>query len=218
MGNIFRMHGDPHRDTQLLLPWFVTDQLDAADRARVETHLGGCGECRAALDRERRLDREIAHVPADVDTGWANLARQLDFDDPATPAGVRRHHAPIASRPPGRRVAAAWPAGWRVGLPLGLATAAGLAMVSVSGPAGFVALGTAPANATGNVIVIFQPDTSEAVFRQTLRSSKARLVDGPTAANAYVLAVPASNRSDLLSRLRRQPQIVLAEPVEAQIE
>lgn len=216
MGNIFKMHSDPHRDTLLLLPWFVTEQLDAADRARVEAHLDGCGECRAALSIERRLDREIARMPSDVDTGWANIAQQLDFDHGAA-APVARHSTPKPrDARQGSKGFVLWPPSWRPWPSLVLASLAGLALVTVQVPAPFVALGTAPAKPPGNVIVIFQPDTSELVFRQTLRSSDARLVDGPTAANAYVLAVPASKRGDVLNRLRSQPAILLAEPVEAQ--
>jgi len=34
-GHIFQLHGDPHREVLALLPWFVTDRLDAQDSARV---------------------------------------------------------------------------------------------------------------------------------------------------------------------------------------
>jgi hypothetical protein len=99
--------------------------------------------------------------------------------------------------------------------PVGIASLAVLVMLPLQMPARFTALGTAAPPAAGNMLVIFRPDISEAVFRQTLQAHGARLVDGPTTANAYVVAVPAATRSITLDRLRHQPQVVLAEPIDA---
>ncbi len=211
-GQIINLHGDPHRDVLALLPWHVTGQLDVADAARVEAHLDGCAQCRGALDQERRLDRAIVRAPANVDEGWAVMRQRLDLDRPATP-----HRAPTAHAD--RLIEAPWwprwLTGWRLGPPLVMASLLGVMLVPAQWPARFTALGSAPPSVPGNMVVIFRPDTSEALFRQTLRSSGARLIDGPTAANAYVLQVLPANRTDLLDKLRRQPQIVLAEPIDA---
>lgn len=209
-GQIFSLHSDVHREVLALLPWHVTGQLETAETSRIEAHLEGCAACRAALDMERRLDRELVRESASVDQGWAVMRQRLEFDRPAAAPATAREPAVLASRPSWLR----WPIGWRLGAPLALASAVGLLMVPIQMPARFTALGSAPTARAGNIVVIFRPDTSEAVFRQTLRSSDARLVDGPTAANAYVLQVPATERSDLLERLRGQPQVVLAEPID----
>ena len=213
-GQIINLHGDIHRDILALLPWHVTGQLDAADAARVAAHLDGCAGCRVALDAERRLDRELGREPASADQGWAAMRQRLEFDRPAVaPAGVRYPAAPAAR--PVRRGWPRWPIGWSIGAPLALASAVGVVLASGLMPARYAALGSAPAAATGNVVVIFRPETSEAVFRQALRGSDARLVDGPTSANAYVLQVPDTRRAASLDHLRRQPQVVLAEPIDA---
>ena len=65
------------------------------------------------------------------------------------------------------------------------------------------------------MIVTFRPDTSEQDLRNTLNESHARLVDGPTAADAYVLHVPAAERAAALVKLRQRANIVLAEPIDA---
>ncbi|MGN6123617.1 MAG: anti-sigma factor family protein [Sphingomonas oligoaromativorans] len=55
MDNILRFNGNPHLETERLLPWYVTGQLDPKDRLQVEAHLAECEECRAELLLERRL-------------------------------------------------------------------------------------------------------------------------------------------------------------------
>jgi hypothetical protein len=65
------------------------------------------------------------------------------------------------------------------------------------------------------VIVIFRPEASERNLRETLNASSARLIDGPTSAGTYVLHVPAAKRMVALARLRRDADIVLAEPIDA---
>ena len=59
------------------------------------------------------------------------------------------------------------------------------------------------------------PQTSEQTFRETLNASHARLVDGPTAADAYVLRVSPGERDAALATLRRRPDITLAQPIDA---
>ena len=75
--------------------------------------------------------------------------------------------------------------------------------------------GAKPTGEAGNLVVIFRPDASEQAIRETLRANGARMVGGPTAADAYVLSVPGAARTLALSRLRGSASVVLAEPVDA---
>jgi len=63
-------------------------------------------------------------------------------------------------------------------------------------------------------VVIFRPDTTERQMREALRASNARLVDGPTQADAYVLQIPAARRELALATLRARHEIVLAQPID----
>jgi hypothetical protein len=54
----------------------------------------------------------------------------------------------------------------------------------------------------------------EETFRDMLEASHARLVDGPTVANAWLLRVPPAERTEVLARLRRRPDIELAQPLD----
>ena len=39
MDHVIRLHSDPHSNAEALLPWYVSGQLDAAERAELEAHL-----------------------------------------------------------------------------------------------------------------------------------------------------------------------------------
>lgn len=181
MGEIIPLHADPHEEAQLLLPWYVTGQADAASLARVERHLAGCAVCRAELAFERALHAAIA-----------------------------RDAAPVTTRP---AVTRRW-------VPLARAAAAVLAFVALmpSGapaPAPYRALGSTPTAPSGNLLIMVRPGTGAAGLRAVVAQSGARLIDGPTAAGAYVLSVAPGERARALARLRAQAMVSLAEPIDA---
>ncbi len=215
MENIIRLPRDPHRESQLLLPWYAMGRLDAADQAMVEAHLGGCAECQADLKLEHGLEAEVSGLPADVDEAWAVMLQRLRPARKGRPAALTAMLARLASVVGGH---------WRQGAPwMGWASAAALAAVLILGSLTprverappYRALGSAPSSPAGNVVVIFRPETTEAVMRQTLRAAHARLVGGPTAADAYVLHVPPAERAGALATLRTRKTVVLAEPIDA---
>src|SRR6478609_7935565 len=84
---------DPHRGTEELLPWYVTGQLDEADRERVERHLSGCASCELQLRLERRLADEVREVAPDVEIGWQRLRARIE-----PPAARRNRKASLANR------------------------------------------------------------------------------------------------------------------------
>jgi hypothetical protein len=47
-----------------------------------------------------------------------------------------------------------------------------------------------------------------------LHSNGASLVDGPTPADAFLLHVPEQSRSAVISRLRADRHVVMAEPID----
>jgi hypothetical protein len=67
---------------------------------------------------------------------------------------------------------------------------------------------------SGNLIVMFQPGITEQQFRAALTGIGARLVDGPTAAGAYVLSVPQNRRDPVLQTLRIRDDVLLAQPLD----
>jgi hypothetical protein len=209
MGRVVPLHPRDHDEVRSLLPWYVSGRLDAAETARVTEHLATCAECRADLVVERRLKDAVAGQPVAVEDGWRRLRARIERESrQAAGPGA----SVLSSRP--RRARALW------GAFAIAASVAGVAVMLAAPPrtapvAGYHALGAATASRAGNVVVIFRPDTPERDLRAALQDSGARLVGGPTDADAYILSVPQSRRAAVLATLRRRHEIVLAEPIDA---
>jgi anti-sigma factor RsiW len=203
VARIIPFRRDVHHEAQLLLPWYAKGRLDAEDRELVEAHLAVCSECAAELDLERQFAVELAELPLDADRGWERLRGRLDE---RTPRGER----PTARR---RRRFAEFGA-----------IAAAICLAAVLSVATFRSLETSRYRTLGApqsgvmapaMIVLFRPETSEADLRRILVEADARLVDGPTAAGAYVVRAPTGRQGASLAVLRRQPQVVMAQPIDA---
>jgi anti-sigma factor RsiW len=205
MADIIRLRSDQHRQTQSLLPWYVSGALEPEEAEAVAAHLSECAECRAELEAEKTMAEQMASLP---DRGWAAIVSRLEN----APQPMRRWPDALFSR----RV----PIGWALA-----AAAAGLVLaIGLGAPWAprspqpsrplYRTLSAEPSLAPGNVVVVFLPTTSEAELRGALRKSGARLVGGPTVSDAYVLHVDAAKRTDALAALRSDRHVVLAEPID----
>jgi anti-sigma factor RsiW len=202
MGHIIRLDAERHRELRDLLPWYAIGQLDADERARVEAHLANCPECQAELRFEHRLDDEVARMPVDLDRSWSRMKKRLDRD---RPLGRLRQFAGAVTAP------APW-LGWAAASFLLLVS--GVLLLPSMQPASYRTLSAAPGAASGNVVVIFRPDTRERDMRAALVANGARLVDGPTATDGYVLRVPQAKREAALASLRGRADVVMAAPLD----
>jgi predicted anti-sigma-YlaC factor YlaD len=195
---------EPHDEAEELLPWYATGQLEAADRVLVERHLSSCAACREQLNVERRLIQEFRSVEPQMDAGWARLRSKLEprhreRKHPANRAWSFVRHPAVAA------IAAAQFAFLVLG--------AGL-LLWLSRPT-YHALGSpATATHTADVIVMFRADATVDDVRKALRAANASIVDGPTAADAYLLHVPERRRDQSLARLRADDDVQMAEPID----
>src|SRR5205085_206872 len=82
MGRLIPLHGDAHREAELLLPWYVTGEIEPEDKARVEAHIGSCLTCQSELRSERRLAQQVAELPLDAGLGWIELRNRIDLRAP----------------------------------------------------------------------------------------------------------------------------------------
>jgi len=204
MGDLHHLRGDPHEATQHLLPWYVTGAIAPGDLLLIETHLPHCEDCRAELAAERRLHAAIADLPAAAPGGWERLA--ADLGAPAPPQRLPRRFA----------VRAGWMLGAQAALLLlGVGVVLHYRQPSAPRDDAYHALGSSAARPTGNMLVMFAPETHAESLRRAIAASNARLVDGPTAAGAYLLAIAPDRRDAALARLRADPAVVMAEPVDA---
>ncbi len=209
MGRIIRWRGNPHRETEELLPWYVTGQIDPVDRVKVEAHLADCADCQAELAFERRLHVDVADLPIDVELGWADCRRRLDATPPPPPMREAAQAVWRIAARPGKL-------GWFLAAQMAVVLGIAVEVSPIGQPvAPYRTLGSAPTEAAGNAIVVFRPDTREQDLRRVLNASGARLVGGPTAADAYVLHVAPTRRAAALARLRAETNVVLAEPLDA---
>jgi len=195
----------PHDEAEELLPWYATGQLGQDDRARVERHLYACASCREQLAVERRLIDEFQTTSPALESGWARIKARIEPPRPklaATPSFFADLRA-IISRPAIAALAAAQVA----------ALALGGMFVSLSQPAYHV-LGSAPAPASANIIVMFRADATENDVRDALKATGASIVGGPTSADAYLLHVEPQRRQAALARLHADDIVQLAEPVD----
>jgi anti-sigma factor RsiW len=191
---------DMHHAVQALLPWYLTQRLDSDDVARVEAHLANCPSCQAELELERRLQaaQPLSSERGDVERG---LARMRELIRPSPPRWR-----------PARTPALRWLLGAQFAVIALLAT---LLVLPRAGGDAYRALGAPAAAAAANAVVMFKPDATEQQIRAALRNSGARMVDGPTASNAYLLSVPSQGHAAAIARLRAQPAVSLAESLDA---
>lgn len=61
---------------------------------------------------------------------------------------------------------------------------------------------------------MFRADTTVEEVKSTLKSANASIVDGPTAADAYLLHVPERQRNQALARLRADDDVQMAEAID----
>jgi anti-sigma factor RsiW len=228
-GRVFRIDIPAHQAVQELLPWYAVGQLAPDEARRVHEHLQSCARCRQDLEWEHGMYAEAAQsadaLPPGVDMEAA-LARLMPALGPqergagddgrraaaatgAMPAGApaRWWHTAAANQPSWLRwaIAAQWVA--IIGL-------AALLLRPDDEPAAYRVLGSGVA-AGGNLVVVFQPNTSERELRRILQAQNARVVDGPTVTDAYLINVPAAGRARALQALRAEAGVKLAEPLDA---
>ena len=213
-GSILPFEGRRHAEAHRLLPWLLTGRLDDDERAWLEPHVAGCGDCRGELEHLRALQDACSQAEegdddatADAragssaaDRGWRRLRPLLQ------PSRSMREDA--WRRPASRRPR--W-LGWAIA-----AQAATLAALAVAlwqspapAPAPYRTLGATPATPLGNLVIAFDPHLDEAHLRSLLLASQARIVDGPNAAGAYVLSVPPARLAPVRDALRAAPGVTL---------
>jgi anti-sigma factor RsiW len=213
IGRVLRFGKSQHQSLQELLPWFLNGTLQGDEAARVEEHLGQCAECSSELKclQALQIDYRASELAPEAEASLAKLRARLHEAIPARRPLRRapsRTGRPTATIPIWAKLALAaqfalvFGLGWQVLQP----DRAVLAYHTLSAAGG-------PEHAAGSLVVVFDPGTAQRDVGRILRASGGRVVDGPTASNGYVVAVPDGGLNAALTRLRAEPAVVLAEPL-----
>lgn len=205
-----------HSEVRDLLPWFVAGTLGEDERRLVDEHVQACAACRGELEWERQLRaaNNVAMPERDVDRAFAALRARLP--SPArTPSVFERLQARFD-----RLLPRPW-LGWAVAVQavaiVGLAVALIAGRVQPDGASApiYRALARPAAAEPARLVVAFAPQTQVGELRRVLLASGARIVDGPTAADAYILAVAPERAEATLQQLRAEPSVLLVQSLDA---
>ena len=211
--------GSPtHQSVAELLPWFVMATLDIDECALVESHLADCAACRRELEWHRQLRTAQATPIAarDVDRAFAALRARLPA--PARTPRMRFWEAARiwwqAQSAPMRWAFALQPL-LIAGLAVALLVGRGLPAAS-SSPQIYHALARPATASSGRLVVVFAPQATQAQMRRVLLASGTRIVDGPTAADAYILAVAPEHAAQAMQQLRAESSVLLIQSLDAE--
>jgi anti-sigma factor RsiW len=206
---LFRFDDPAHAEASALLPWCANGTLDAHERSSVERHVTECVACRRDLAELTRLQEAVQeHEDLDIPESLDRMHALLDTGSRRGPRAIGGLKDKWDSLPLWARVCLTTQSGVLVLL---------LAVMLLGRPADpqyYRALGAAPARAPGadRVVVVFASGTAEQTMRQAILRVKARVVDGPNAAGAYTLQLPAGAQKSVLAAFRARPDVVFAEP------
>jgi hypothetical protein len=206
---------DEHEDIVLLLPWYVNQSLEPAEQARVKAHVRGCLECRRELQTLGQIEQTLQE-PEDV----LKLAARASYRDlqrriatpavrPADVAGLPAHARKRNSRLRALTSLALAASLLLLAAPLALHRFGGVEFLD------YQTLANRGAPEQGQLRVVFAPDLPFVKMDQLLRSIGGEVVGGPNTAGAYTIRLSAAHADPrtTVDFLRRQPGVVLAEPV-----
>jgi hypothetical protein len=196
-----------HQRVQDLLPWYVMESLDGEDRAFVDEHLAACLICQRDVQWhcELRSAHDEAVPPFDVERALASMKAAVA----ARKSEQRPSYKPRASWAP-------W-VGWAIAAQVAVIACfvAVTKLPEPASPAIYRALGHAAASdASSRLLVVFAAQVTEEEMRRILRDSGARIVDGPTSTDAYVLHVSPQRAKAALLALRAEHAVTLVESLD----
>ncbi len=196
------------------MPCFLNGTLQGEEAVQIEEHLRACPGCRAELEclRVMQSDYLESEMAPEAQAALAKLRPRLDEALPAKRA-PRRAAGRTAT------LSAPFPVWFKLAMAAQFALVFGLGWAVLQPDRAGLAYHTlsaagAPERGVGNLVVVFDPAAPQRDVARILRASGGRVVDGPTASNGYVVAVPDGGVGAALAGLRAEPSVVLAEPLQ----
>jgi hypothetical protein len=209
-GRILSFDASEHAAADVLLPFYANGTLHGDELAFVEQHVRACEQCQREVDWLRMVYGALAASPSLQDATRT----------------VPDHLTELVNRGLQPNWRGRLHAGWRTAQPwTRWLMAAQLAAIAVLGTLvatdatdtreapGYRTLGlpSPSAQMSDAVAVMFNPGITESDLRRLLVGVGARIVDGPSSTEVYVLEIPAERTDQALSALRAEPGVRLAE-------
>jgi len=203
---------DPAREpdvhpTVLLIPWYLSGQLSAAERDEVDRHLEGCAACQEELRSATVLRTDLKEaqerIPGPSMRVRAEVFRRLD---------ERRAASEVPERKPALLEAISgflrgvlepkWaPAAAMLIIVAQIGALTWLATRRPEAPPQIITRGVPTATAT-RLSVMFAPTATQGAVAQALRAIGARIVDGPAADGSYTVELAPGSPTETAARLR----------------
>ena len=225
----------PHEEAWLSLPWLANGRLSQAERDKIEPHVRVCAACREELAFQRLLCNALTEPDRVTYAPGPSFRKLMDRIDGTAPPARKTQERSTAPVIPARRRTNSNLSLWR---PPGLAWAASFILaIGLGGIATTVYRSSQPlytthtdtAHAATNVLHIsFDRSVTVGEAEEVLRSSGARVVEGPDSSTGVIGIAPAdlapgkatpervSEQMRTLSmRLRADPRVRWVEPVPA---
>ena len=188
-----------HKKTIELLPWYVNGTLSADEHAEVESHLGACIPCRAALEEERRLRgliRSQEDIPLSAEHGISDLMRQIDG------GSVAMRRQPMQPR----FVTAIAAACIAVVVAVVLLRVPGVEQISGE----FTTLTNSPATTTNHIDIVLSDGVDESQILSVIEEFGGTVVEGPSELGRFTVAVrvgEAVTTQDVIDSLAQDPRV-----------
>ena len=196
-----------HASVDALLPFYVNATLQGDELALVEQHVRACEICQDEVDWLRVVFADLATGSALSEAPHAVVGLLQRSGERQTQSNwSSRIQLSIRTSPPWTR--------WLLAAQLAAIALLGTFLAAeVRDNASYRTLGspTASAQLRDVVAVMFDPGTSEAELRQIVNKVGARIVDGPTMTDVFVLEIPAEHIEEALKALRTERSVRLAE-------
>lgn len=191
--SITRFEGSIHAQADRLLPWYVNGTLERGERMQVEHHLSECLQCQREVTWLRAMQADFT-LQAREDHAWLREWYMRHYPHNAIPS-FRKHDAR-----------------WLASLAVvqTIVIIALCAFVLIWPHAAYFVSGT-PNDDGKLMMVTFNPHTSEEQLRRILRTSNARIVNGPTEGDTYVLRVRDADAPEARKALLGSGQVTLVQ-------
>ena len=209
-----------HDEVFLNIPWLLVGRLDPAAEAAALNHVDRCASCQQEM-RSQAVIRDAMLTPVNLEftPGGSYLKLKARIDAlQRSPAGGATESSARASAPPSMP---------RWIKPLLVGQIAAVLLVGVmlvwtlserlTAPRFETATRSTPVAAMPlRLRLVIAPSATVVELMALLRKADAVIINGPNSQGAWTLALNRSlsqkDETDLLSRLRAEPHVLLAEP------